>query len=190
MGAGGMQALSSFRTYLYLARKLKAWVRDALPGTLNQLWERIVFNALVGNSDDHPRNHGLLLEGIQWRLSPMFDVVPARYRLARLSLAMPYLRLATGQETSLVTAQYLVQAAPAFGLDVDTARSRLLAMATRTIDEWPDVLSELKAPADVTHETRPTLDWTRQIITQATSLSVDDCRPIALKANRRWQWTP
>ena len=190
MGAGGMQALSSFRTYLYLAKKLKTWVRDALPGVLNQLWERIVFNALVGNGDDHPRNHGLLLEGIQWRLSPMFDVVPARYRLERLSLAMPYLRLATGQETSLVTAQYLVQAAPTFGLDVETARSRLLAMATRTIDEWPDVLSELKAPADVTHETRPTLDWTRQILTQATSLSVDDCRPIAVKSNRRWQWAP
>lgn len=190
MGAGGMQALSPFRTYLHFAKKLKAWVRDGLSVTLNQLWDRIVFSALVGNCDDHPRNHGLLLEGGLWRLSPMFDVVPTHYRLERASLAMPYLRLATGQETSLVTAQYLVQAAPTFGLDVDTAHSRLLAMATRTVNEWQDVLSELKAPVNVTNETSPTLDWTRHVLTQATSLNVDDCRPIAVKGSRRWRWTP
>jgi len=189
MGAQA-ETLGPFRTYLHFAGKLKPWVREGLPITLDQLWERIVFSALIGNCDDHPRNHGLLLESGRWRLSPVFDIVPTYFRRERASLAMPYLRLATGQQTSLVSAKYLVQAAPAFALEVDMAHSRLLDMATRIIGEWQDVLDELKAPVKVAGETSPTLEWTRRILAQAASLSVDDCRPIAPKSSRRWQWAP
>lgn len=38
----------------------------------------MVFNVLVGNDDDHPRNHAAVYshrEG-RWRLAPAFDVVP------------------------------------------------------------------------------------------------------------------
>ena len=43
-----------------------------------ELFGRMVFNALVGNDDDHPRNHAAVYnhpEG-RWRLAPAFDVVP------------------------------------------------------------------------------------------------------------------
>ena len=43
---------------------------------LAELWSRIVFSRLVGNSDDHLRNHGFVLASDGWRLSPMFDVNP------------------------------------------------------------------------------------------------------------------
>lgn len=38
----------------------------------------MVFNAVAGNDDDHPRNHAVLYEPSErrWRLSPAFDVVP------------------------------------------------------------------------------------------------------------------
>lgn len=38
----------------------------------------MVFNGVVGNNDDHPRNHAVLfdLDQQRWRLSPAFDVVP------------------------------------------------------------------------------------------------------------------
>ena len=189
MGAQA-QVLGPFRTYLHFARKLRAWVRNGLTVTLNQIWERIVFSALVGNGDDHPRNHALLLEGGVWRLSPLFDVVPTRFRHEKAALAMPYLRLETGQITSLVTAQYLVQAAPEFALDPDTARSRLVAMATRLVNEWQDVLSELNAPAAVAGETSPALEWAQRILSQAASLSVAECQPVARKSTRRWRWAP
>jgi len=45
---------------------------------LNELFGRMLFNALCGNDDDHPRNHAVIWmedEG-KWRLSPSFDVVP------------------------------------------------------------------------------------------------------------------
>jgi serine/threonine-protein kinase HipA len=43
---------------------------------LEQLFRRAVFNVLVGNRDDHLRNHGFLREKTGWRLSPAFDVNP------------------------------------------------------------------------------------------------------------------
>lgn len=41
-----------------------------------QLWHRAVFGSLIGNVDDHLRNHGFLRAGADWRLAPAFDVNP------------------------------------------------------------------------------------------------------------------
>lgn len=43
-----------------------------------ELYGRMLFNALVGNDDDHPRNHAVVYvhEQGRWRLSPAFDIVP------------------------------------------------------------------------------------------------------------------
>lgn len=41
-----------------------------------ELWRRAVFGALVGNLDDHLRNHGFLRRGAGWVLAPAFDVNP------------------------------------------------------------------------------------------------------------------
>ena len=44
---------------------------------LHQLWRRIVFNISISNTDDHLRNHGFLLSGNGWRLSPAYDINPS-----------------------------------------------------------------------------------------------------------------
>jgi serine/threonine-protein kinase HipA len=43
-----------------------------------EMFDRMVFNAVVGNDDDHPRNHAVVYDNDAkgWRLSPAFDVVP------------------------------------------------------------------------------------------------------------------
>lgn len=41
-----------------------------------ELWRRAVFGVLVGNLDDHLRNHGFLRRGVAWALAPAFDVNP------------------------------------------------------------------------------------------------------------------
>lgn len=43
---------------------------------LEQLFRRALFNILIGNRDDHLRNHGFLRAGDGWQLSPAFDVNP------------------------------------------------------------------------------------------------------------------
>lgn len=43
---------------------------------LKELWQRIVFNICVSNTDDHLRNHGFILTDKGWILSPAFDINP------------------------------------------------------------------------------------------------------------------
>lgn len=47
---------------------------------LHQLFRRVVFNILVGNRDDHLRNHGFILTLKGWRLSPAYDLNPNPYK--------------------------------------------------------------------------------------------------------------
>jgi serine/threonine-protein kinase HipA len=44
--------------------------------TLSELFGRIVFNILCGNTDDHARNHAAFWDGQQLRLTPAYDICP------------------------------------------------------------------------------------------------------------------
>ena len=50
----------------------------AEPRDAHELYARMVFNILLGNTDDHARNHAFLysFEHQTWRLSPAYDVLP------------------------------------------------------------------------------------------------------------------
>lgn len=43
---------------------------------LKELYRRVAFNVMFGNSDDHFRNHGFLLTPKGWTLSPAYDINP------------------------------------------------------------------------------------------------------------------
>ncbi len=43
---------------------------------LKELYRRVAFNIGIGNTDDHFRNHGFLLEPQGWTLSPAYDMNP------------------------------------------------------------------------------------------------------------------
>ena len=63
-------------SYPLLAQALK---RIGVPACdLNELFGRMIFNAVCGNDDDHPRNHAAIWNQAEsrWRLSPAFDIVP------------------------------------------------------------------------------------------------------------------
>ncbi len=51
--------------------------RGHVDADLAQLFRRALFNVLVGNRDDHLRNHGFIREPTGWRLAPAFDVNPS-----------------------------------------------------------------------------------------------------------------
>jgi serine/threonine-protein kinase HipA len=42
-----------------------------------ELFRRMVFNALISNNDDHPRNHAVIALGADWKLSPAYDLTPS-----------------------------------------------------------------------------------------------------------------
>lgn len=63
----------------------------------------MAFNALVGNTDDHPLNHGLLHDGgaqRSWHLASAFDITPAMSAAQPISAEGPMLFMATGADGS------------------------------------------------------------------------------------------
>ncbi len=44
--------------------------------TLKELFSRLVFNILCGNTDDHARNHAAFWDGSNLSLTPAYDVYP------------------------------------------------------------------------------------------------------------------
>ena len=44
--------------------------------TLRELFRRLVFNIVCGNTDDHARNHAAFWDGKQLTLTPAYDICP------------------------------------------------------------------------------------------------------------------
>lgn len=72
---------------------------------LKELWSRIVFSVITGNTDDHLRNHGFLLSKKGWRLSPCYDINPNPRPLG-LSLAIDEYDNSMNLDLVLSTAPY------------------------------------------------------------------------------------
>ena len=55
------------------------------------LWRRMTFNAMTGNTDDHLRNHAFLRDRQGWRLSPAYDLNPNNEPFERRAHALAFL---------------------------------------------------------------------------------------------------
>lgn len=85
-------------------------------GDTKELWSRMLFNILVGNTDDHARNHACFFDGQALRLTPAYDIDP-RPRLGReANQAMAIL----GDDRRALVATAL-DASGAFGIRRDEA---------------------------------------------------------------------
>lgn len=63
-------------TYTDIAECIRMYSSEPV-ADLHELWRRMVFGVLIGNLDDHLRNHGFLYDRDgQWRLSPAYDLNP------------------------------------------------------------------------------------------------------------------
>lgn len=62
-------------SYPRLAELLRRFARDGA-GDAQQLFRRMVFNLLIGNTDDHAKNHATFWDGRWLRLTPAYDLVP------------------------------------------------------------------------------------------------------------------
>lgn len=155
------------RSYLVLADRLRRWAHRSphLADDLRELWQRMAYNALVGNTDDHPRNHALLHDGQAWRLSPAFDITPIHQGSDAPNPAEApsvVLALSTGVDRSaLATPQRLLAACAHFGVDWADAAQWLVSTATHVATQWEARLRQaLNEPTSA-----------------ATQHALDRCRP-------------
>jgi serine/threonine-protein kinase HipA len=78
-------------SYLLLADEIRRAASGNQTKDLPELFRRICFNALVSNTDDHPRNHAVLAKDHTWSLSPAYDLTPnPMIALERRDLAMAF----------------------------------------------------------------------------------------------------
>jgi serine/threonine-protein kinase HipA len=123
----------SYRDLAEVLRRLGSDPRN----DLRELFRRMAFNILVGNDDDHLRNHAFLFDGRGWRLSPLYDVVPRPHggSNGRLILAVGE----RGHEASLANA---LTGAAVFGLKGEEAAALLEELRVRVGARWKAALSE------------------------------------------------
>jgi serine/threonine-protein kinase HipA len=54
--------------------------RAGIHDCARDLYERLLLNCFLNNTDDHLHNHAFIDDGHGWRLSPVFDIVPQAAR--------------------------------------------------------------------------------------------------------------
>jgi serine/threonine-protein kinase HipA len=117
-------------SYLLLADELRRW-SSAPDEDRRELFGRMVFNAMVTNNDDHPRNHALLRTGRGWRLSPAYDILP----VALVSQERRDLALTVGRHGRAASLYNLLSRCEVFGLSHDQAQARVNAML-QVVEGW------------------------------------------------------
>ncbi len=117
-------------SYLLLADELRRWSANA-DEDRRELFRRMVFNAMVTNNDDHPRNHALLRTPDGWRLSPAYDIVP----VALVSQERRDLALNAGTHGRAASLYNLLSRCDVFGLSRGDAQGQVDAML-RIVEGW------------------------------------------------------
>lgn len=81
------EMMARYASYAELAQAIRiAFTRPQ--ATLQELFGRITFNVLVGNTDDHARNHAAFWDGEWLTLTPAFDICPQLRSTGRATQAM------------------------------------------------------------------------------------------------------
>lgn len=122
----------SYLDLVHLLTRISATPRsDAL-----ELFRRMVFNALVSNTDDHPRNHAVIgTDEGGWRLSPAYDLVPSNDRsLGERNLAMAC-GVTPGRER-WANRENLVSGARHFGLSEEEADTLITRVKETVVRRW------------------------------------------------------
>jgi serine/threonine-protein kinase HipA len=138
-----VQMYSYMGSYTNLANRMRVWERTP-SAHIRELYQRIAFNCLVGNTDDHDRNTGFVAnqDGF-FELSPAFDLT-ARPATRRMMLAMAF-----GADGALVTLDNLLSESQRFGVAADEAQDLVHAQWRILQASLVDVLSANGCPAKI-----------------------------------------
>jgi serine/threonine-protein kinase HipA len=110
---------------------------DAPTVTLRELFARLVFNVLCGNTDDHARNHAAFWDGRNLRLTPAYDICPQQRAGNEATQAM----LVVG-DNRFSKISVCLEAAPAFFLSTDAAVAIVVHQVTVIHNQWKQVCDE------------------------------------------------
>ena len=98
---------------------------------MRELFRRMVFNILIDNTDDHEKNHALLVTELQqYELSPAFDVLPS-------GQALGFQQMRVGDQEADSTLDNALSMSRLFSLTKDEAVQEVRGVV-QIIDGWKD----------------------------------------------------
>jgi len=132
------EMMARYASYAELAEIIRH--RFAQPKQmLRELFARLTFNILCGNTDDHARNHSAFWDGQQLRLTPAYDICPQHRAGNEATQAM----LISG-DNRRSQLEVCVDAANQFLLADDEARNIIDAQIDSIRTHWDAVGDEAK----------------------------------------------
>ena len=106
---------------------------------MTELFRRMIFNILIRNTDDHPRNHGFLWDASGCKLSPVYDLVPT---ICHRGVGFEFnLAMAVGTAGKRATLENAKSRAGQFGLSQDEATTHITDLS-QAVSPWTDVFNE------------------------------------------------
>jgi serine/threonine-protein kinase HipA len=121
-------------SYIALVEELRR-VSSAPKKDAGELFRRMCFNALISNTDDHPRNHAIVAHDRAWKLSPAYDLTPKNW----ISLDRRDLAMACGDAGRYANAANLRSQGQRFLLPAAEAEVIVNDMATTIGSAWHDI---------------------------------------------------
>lgn len=106
---------------------------------LRELYRRVAFNVMFGNTDDHFRNHGFLLTSKGWTLSPAYDINPGE---------KSYQCLLIDQYTEESDIKALLSACNNYMLEEQEA-SGIIEEVRTAIKDWRKTATALQVPTKI-----------------------------------------
>ena len=147
------EMMAAYASYEKLAEIIRHRFVNAT-ATLRELFSRMVFNVLCGNTDDHARNHAAFWNGRQLALTPAYDICPQSRSGQQASQAM--LIHGGDRRSQLATC---IAAAPSFQLGSEEAIAIINHQVRIIQNEWQSICDEVKLS-----EVERTLFWRRQFL--------------------------
>lgn len=147
------EMMARYASYQDLAEIIRLRFQDPR-ATLHELFGRLMFNILVGNTDDHARNHAAFWDGQALTLTPAYDICPQGRAGNEATQAM---LIVEGDRMSRIMSA--VDAAPLFQL----SRNQALAIARAQIEVIRGRYGQVCAEAGLNEVDRALL-WRRQFL--------------------------
>ena len=110
---------------------------------LHMLYKQMVFNVMIGNTDDHLKNFCMLHDDKGWRLSPAFDLVP------NIGFNQEHV-LRIGLDNYTPDRKTLLSEAKNFGIKRVKTAEDLVQEVYTAVSEWPTIFSVKDVPKENT----------------------------------------
>ncbi|MBB6095304.1 serine/threonine-protein kinase HipA [Povalibacter uvarum] len=112
-----------------LLRRRGVIEKDRYLADMRELFRRMVFNILIDNTDDHEKNHALVMsDAQQYQLSPAYDVLPS-------GQALGFQQMRVGEQEADSTIENALSMSRLFSLTPDQAVKEIRTVA-RVVDGW------------------------------------------------------